>query len=523
MKSFINLLYKLNDGNSSSNVVSALLKYFNRASTKEIIWAISLLKGNRPKRTITPPVLKKLACEQANIPTWLFEMSTKITKDIAETSALIIEKSTHVHSKKTLDQWCIILLELATFQQEMKLVKIIAIWDQTTAEECLLINKLLIGSFRTTIGQLELVEALSIFLKIEKHIIAVRFESDWSPHDESLESLFEKPNPKDHLAKPFPFCFANNFVKQTKKSIDILSFGVEYFRHGLRCQVIKRENSLYIWSKTGQLYTRSFPELLELKSLPFDFVIDGQIICSKENHISDFNRLESRINKKRPTKKILIDIPIMINVFDILEMEQKDFRSFSFEKRRQALNTVFIDIPVTMPMVLNELFYPSTMEECNLLLEKAKEVKAKGILLKNRTSPYLENRNDNWLKWRKDPFKLKTVLLYAQKMNRSSVYNHYSLAVMNKDLLIPIAKLEASLPKKNILEISKWIAKNIVDKFGPVRQVKPSIIINITFEDIAVSTRHKSGVILKSIKMVSWEKEENVEEISHLTEVISFV
>ena len=252
-----------------------------------------------------------------------------------------------------------------------------------------------------------------------------------------------------------------------------------------------------------------------------NFVLDGEILAVKDNQVLNFNELQKRLNRKTLTKKMLLEIPIQVFAYDLLELGGNDLREKPISSRRAMLEELLLnENPENIR--LSELIEFENWEDLNTMRENSREINSEGLMLKQKNSHYHSGRKKgDWWKWKIDPLTIDAVLIYAQKGSgrRSAYYTDYTFAVKNEDKLVTIAKAYSGLTDKEIMEVSKFVNKNAIEKFGPVRTVKPELVFEIAFEGIGFSNRHKSGVALRFPRIVRWRKDKKVDEIDDLEEI----
>ena len=252
-----------------------------------------------------------------------------------------------------------------------------------------------------------------------------------------------------------------------------------------------------------------------------NFVIDGEILAVKDDKVLNFNELQKRLNRKTLTKKMLSEIPIQVFVYDLLELEGTDLREKPIASRRAMLEELLLnENPENIK--LSELIKFENWEDSNQIRENSREINSEGLMLKQKNSHYHSGRKKgDWWKWKIDPLTIDAVLIYAQKGSgrRSAYYTDYTFAVKNEDKLVTIAKAYSGLTDKEIMEVSKFVNKNAIEKFGPVRTVRPELVFEIAFEGIGFSNRHKSGVALRFPRILRWRKDKTVDEIDDIEEI----
>ena len=297
---------------------------------------------------------------------------------------------------------------------------------------------------------------------------------------------------------------------------------VEWKWDGIRGQVIKRNNELYVWSRGEELITDKFPEYNIFKEfLPDGIVLDGEIIPAIDGKPLPFSILQTRIGRKNISKKQLQEAPIHFFVYDLLEYNGEDFRNKSLEDRRAQLEELFTagNIP---GLDLSTTIQFENWSELPGIRERAREMNSEGLMLKRKSSVYQSGRKKgDWWKWKIDPLTIDCVMVYAQKGSgrRSSLYTDYTFAVQDGDRLVTFTKAYSGLTDKEFAQVDNFVKRNSIEKFGPVRTVKPELVFEIAFEGIAASSRHKSGVALRFPRISRWRKDKKLSEINTLDDL----
>ena len=220
-------------------------------------------------------------------------------------------------------------------------------------------------------------------------------------------------------------------------------------------------------------------------------------------------------------KKHLQDAPIAFFAYDILEYEGNDIREWPLEKRRSLLEEIVTKLDHHV-LLLSPVINFSSWEQLAAIRENSREMGSEGIMLKRRSSTYQVGRKvGDWWKWKIDPLVIDAVMIYAQKGHgrRSNLYTDYTFAVKDADKLVSFAKAYSGLTDKEFAEVDSFVKRNSLEKFGPVRTVKPELVFEIAFEGIAASNRHKSGVALRFPRINRWRKDKKPEEINTLDDL----
>jgi DNA ligase-1 len=268
--------------------------------------------------------------------------------------------------------------------------------------------------------------------------------------------------------------------------------------------------------------TEKFPEYQCLNDLlPDGTVLDGEIIPSINGRPLPFALLQTRIGRKNITKKNLQDTPITFFAYDLLEYNYEDWRSKPLSERREKLESILS--PLKSPIIiLSEIVEFAGWEELKEMRSKSREMGAEGFMIKRKSSIYQVGRKvGDWWKWKIEPLLIDAVMIYAEKGSgrRSNLYTAYTFAVRDGEKLIPFTRAYSGLTDKEFNEIDFFVKRNSIEKFGPVRTVKPELVFEIAFEGIAASNRHKSGVALRFPRMNRWRKDKKADEINTLEDL----
>jgi DNA ligase-1 len=231
--------------------------------------------------------------------------------------------------------------------------------------------------------------------------------------------------------------------------------------------------------------------------------------------------LQTRIGRKNVTKKHLQEAPVGFFAYDLMELNGEDTRDWPLSQRREALEELVKQ--VNLPFLrLSPVVSFTNWEELKTIRGQARGINSEGLMLKRKSSAYLTGRRrGDWWKWKIDPLTIDAVMVYAQKGagRRSNLYTDYTFAVRDGDKLVTFTKAYSGLTDKEFAQVDAFVKKNSLEKFGPVRTVKPELVFEIAFEGIAASNRHKSGVALRFPRISRWRKDKKVDEINTLDDL----
>jgi len=521
MKRFVQLIQRLELSNKTNGKIGALIQYFEEADEKDKVWVVALFTGKKPKRPVKAALLKQWTIELTGIPEWLFTESYANVGDLSETIALLLPPAVNA-SDRRLHRWIEDLQDLEGKDDEEKKVFILNAWNQLETNERFVFNKLISGNFRIGVSDKMLVNALAKQSSLESAQITHSIMGKWDPYTMTFDEIINGYHVNTESSWPYPFCLAYALDTEPEKLGNISDWQAEWKWDGIRGQIVKRNGELFVWSRGEELVTAQFPELHFLSDmLPDGTVIDGEILVVKDKAVLPFSTLQQRLNRKTISKKLLEEAPIGFFVYDLLEYEAQDFRAEPLRKRREILEELIKGLN-SETVLLSPIVTCSSWNELAEARMISRNINSEGIMLKNLNSPYHSGRKrGDWWKWKINPYTVDAVMIYAQKGSgrRASFFTDYTFAVRDGENFVTIAKAYSGLTDKEIKEVNSFVTKNAIEKFGPVRTVKPELVFEIAFEGIAESKRHKAGLALRFPRILRWRKDKNVSEINTLQDL----
>jgi DNA ligase-1 len=530
MKAFAQLFLSLDETNKTNEKVKVLKDYFNCVPDTDKMHMLALFTGRKPKRVINATQVRTWATEITNIPIWLFEESYHVVGDLAETIALLMPQNTTSTSNKTLTDWIGELNELSAKTEEERKLWLINSWAMLDTQERFVFNKLLTGSFRVGVSQSLVIKALADITKLDAATLTHRIMGNWMPETYTYEQLVQEQGASDDISRPYPFFLAYPIqeTSEIQKSAgdlksalgDASDWQAEWKWDGIRAQLIKRDGKIFIWSRGEDLATDKFPELHPfLNALPDGTVLDGEILSFQNGQPMPFNVLQTRIGRKNLSKKILEESPVALIAYDCLEYGGDDIRSKTQSERRALLEDLQSETEFPEIFRISALIDFNSWDELATVREQSRAMIAEGIMLKRKSATYQVGRKrGDWWKWKIDPLSVDAVMIYAQKGHgrRADLYTDYTFAVWDGDKLVPFAKAYSGLTDAEINKVDYFVKRNTLEKFGPVRTVKPELVFEIGFEGINKSSRHKSGIALRFPRILRWRQDKPKEEADTL-------
>jgi len=309
-----------------------------------------------------------------------------------------------------------------------------------------------------------------------------------------------------------PLMLAHALEQAEWEAMKLEDFAAEWKWDGVRIQVASKGGVTRLFSRTGDDLGQSFPELLD--HFRFDAVLDGELLVVRKGEVAPFADLQQRLNRKTVTRAMLTKYPAHVRFYDALEIGGEDLRGLPFTARRARLEAWHREYGPPLSDLSEILSFPGK-DELRSQWESTREEGIEGLMLKRRESPYLAGRpRGHWYKWKRAALTADCVLLYAQKGSgkRSSFYSDYTFgAWTEKDgapVLVPVGKAYSGFTDEELVKLDRFIRQNTIERFGPVRSVAAKLVLEIAFDAIQPSGRHKSGIAMRfpRVSRIRWDK-----------------
>ncbi len=532
MREFARLYAELDETTSTTRKLDALQSYFSHAAPENAAWAVYFLAGGKPRQAVPTKLLRQYAIEYAGLDEWLFDESYHAVGDMAETIAHILPPPSR-RSNVGLAEW---------MEQRIGPLRgadpgaikeaLYAAWDELDWRERFLFVKLIGGGFRVGVSRLLVTRALAAIAAVDSKLIAQRLmgwtDNSVRPTATSFLQLIAEQSDEEHKLRggqPYPFFLAHQLQGEPAALGEIDDWQVEWKYDGIRAQLVRRGGQNFLWSRGEDLITERFPELANVR-IPEGTVLDGEVLIWQPgvDAPAPFADLQKRIGRKTLSAKLLSELPAVLCCYDLLEFGGVDLRALPQHERRALMETevAAIDLP---QLRLSPVIRADSWEELASLRSESRERGVEGMMLKARSAQYGVGRTKDvgtWWKWKIDPYTVDAVLIYAQAGSgrRASLYTDYTFAVWDGEggerKLVPFAKAYSGLTDAEIQQVDNAVRKTTIEKFGPVRSVKPTMVFEIGFEGIALSTRHKAGIAVRFPRILRRRFDKPVEEADTL-------
>jgi DNA ligase 1 len=530
MNRFAELIDRLAYEPGRNNKLRLITNYFRVIEDPDRGYALAALTGALSFKHAKPGLIRDLIAERTD-PT-LFALSYDYVGDLSETVALMWPKNSakHLHNNPpppTLAEVVIMLRTLGKTEMPKQLSRWLDDLDEIGRWALL---KLVTGAMRIGISARLAKTAAAALGDKDAHEVELLWPGLTPPYLDLfawLEGRGGKPVNLDPA--PFrPVMLAHAIEDTDFSTLNPADYIAEWKWDGIRVQAVSGRGAQghitsRLYSRSGEDITASFPDLLPSLRLPG--AIDGELLVVREARVQSFNVLQQRLNRKVVSPKLTKDYPVHLRAYDLLADDETDLRDLTFAERRERLKAFIgklddprVDLSPTIAFDSWETLAAARRDPSTAGAGQDAEA-VEGVMLKRRDAPYLPGRpKGQWWKWKRDPHVIDAVLMYAQRGHgkRSSYYSDYTFGVWTgaggDAQLVPVGKAYFGFTDEELLQIDRFVRRNTTEKFGPVRHVvhepDQGLVLEVAFEGLQRSTRHKSGVAMRfpRINRLRWDK-----------------
>ena len=499
MRAFSTLLDRLIYTGSRNAKLKLIGDYLRSTPDPDRGWAMAALAGTLDLPAVKPALIKTLVEERVDPE--LFRMSRSFVGDLAETCALIWVKppgwQDDVDDGLSLNEVVTTLRTVSRSDAPRILANFL---DRLDSPGRFALLKLATGELR-----------IGVSARLAKTALAGAFQLDVDHVEEVWHGLVPPYAPlfdwgmgvsarPTHLDTPVfrPFMLAHGLEDET---IALADYAAEWKWDGIRVQLVHAGGETRLYSRAGDDITRSFPDVAGAFRTPG--VLDGELLVRgtfQGGEAGSFNALQQRLNRKVVSDKALADAPAFVRLYDILFDGAEDVRALPWEQRRARLEA-FVGALDPERFDLSALIEGKSFDDLLELRSQARDTAIEGLMLKRRDSAYVAGRRVGlWYKWKRDPLTADCVVMYAQRGSgrRASFYSDYTFGCWTEDgELLPVGKAYSGITDAELAWLDKFVRNNTVARFGPVREVEKTLVLEIAFDSLHASGRHKSGVAMR--------------------------
>ncbi|MAS11895.1 MAG: ATP-dependent DNA ligase [Nitratireductor sp.] len=514
MRDFANLLDRLVLTPSRNGKIRLLTDHFSAVRDPDRGYALAALTGGLDFPAVKPAMLRTLIGERMD--EVLFAYSYDYVGDLAETISLVWPSTPGEETPPPLSEIVEMLSTLGRAEAPSVMARLL---DRLDPSARFALIKLATGGLRIGVSARLAKQALATFGNKDVGEI----EELWHGLEPPYEPLFawlegEAQKPVSNAKALFrPVMLAHPVGDGELSKLDPADYVAEWKWDGIRVQAVCEDGVKRLYSRTGDDISGAFPDLLS--SFEAEMTLDGELLVGNpDTRTGTFSDLQQRLNRKTVSKKMLGEYPVFLRCYDLLQAEGEDLRGLPFIQRRAALQERISGLSQDR-FDLSPLVDFTNWEELDAKRRAPPHPVIEGVMLKRRDSSYVPGRPKGpWFKWKRDPFIIDAVLLYAQRGHgkRSSYYSDYTFGVWtgpeDAPELVPVGKAYFGFTDEELKQIDKYVRDNTIERFGPVRSVRAErdhgLVLEVAFEGLNRSTRHKSGVAMRfpRISRLRWDK-----------------
>ncbi|AYG58453.1 cisplatin damage response ATP-dependent DNA ligase [Rhizobium jaguaris] len=536
MKAFADLLDRLVLTPSRNGKLKLLTDYFRDTPDPDRGYGLAAIAGTLEVRNVKPAMLRDLVLERMD--EVLFRYSYDYVGDLAETISLVWDKESDIvrpvgEQPKLGDvvrrMNALGRTEVRSFVRDLL--------DRLDTSGRFAFLKLATGALRIGVSARLAKQALAELSRKD----VTEIETLWHGLQPPYESLFqwlEGKGDKPVLATPAIFhsvMLANPVEPGDLSGLDPLDYAAEWKWDGIRVQLSRAGATSKLYSRSGDDISGAFPDIVDAVS--FEGVVDGELLIGgtarSNSPTRTFSDLQQRLNRKTVTAKMLEDYPAFIRAYDLLFDGEEDVRARGFLDRRERLMEIIEAAPHDR-FDLSPLVDFTSWEELDQLRSSPPDPVIEGVMIKRRDSAYLAGRAKGpWFKWKRNPYNVDAVLMYAQRGHgkRSSYYSDFTFGVWSMtpegEQLVPVGKAYFGFTDAELEVLDKFVRNNTIDRFGPVRAVRADrdfgFVLEVAFEGINRSTRHKSGVAMRFPRIARLRPDKPPYEADRLESLVALI
>jgi DNA ligase 1 len=477
--------------------IALLRRYFATQPDPDRGFALAALTGELAFQAAKPALIRGLA--EARTDPVLFEWSYDYVGDLADTVALMWPAAPTNAPPPTMTE----VIQTLIASPKSDLPGIVAGWlDASNASGRYALLKLITGGLR--VGASARLAKVALSELAGGRIAPDEIEEVWhgltppyAPLFAWLEDRGPRPDPAGAPVFRSPM-LAHPLEPSDLAALDPAAFRAEWKWDGIRVQLVAVPGGRRVFSRGADDISAGFPEIIE--AMDFHAVLDGELLVMRDGVVAPFADLQQRLGRKVVGAKMLKAFPAWVRLYDILFDAGVDVRALPFDERRARLEQWFARArPARMD--LSAMIPFDSTADLAALRDGARAAAIEGLMLKRADSAYVPGRPKGlWWKWKRNPLTIDAVMMYAQRGHgkRSSYYSDYTFGLWRDDgALVPVGKAYSGFTDAELLMLDRWVREHTTNRFGPVREVEPGLVLEIAFDAAQLSNRHKSGVALR--------------------------
>ena len=521
MKAFAALIDRLIYTRSRNSKLALIADYLTHTPDPDRGWAIAALTESLDFPAVKSAMVRALLATRVDEE--LFRLSRHFVGDTAETAALLWPDAPEAQADLTVSA----AVEALAAATRVTAPEILAsLLDRLDAHGRYALLKLALGGMRVGVSARLAKQAFAQAFDVPVDDVEELWHAIAPPYAQLFawgEGRAERPDLKD-VAFFRPFMLAHPLEDAT---VDLADYAAEWKWDGIRVQIVHGGGLTRIYSRGGEEISAAFPELVA--AFDQDAVIDGELLVrgdAQGGEAASFNALQQRLGRKTVSKKMLAESPAFVRVYDLLAVDGNDLRPLPWTERRRQLEA-FVPRLADSHFDLSQVIDAIDFGDLATRRAGARDAAIEGVMLKRRDAPYVAGRRAGlWYKWKRDPLTADCVMMYAQRGNgrRASFYSDYTFGCWSEDgELLPVGKAYSGFTDEELKWLDKFVRDNTLNRFGPVREVEKSMVLEVAFDSIHSSKRHKSGLAMRFPRISRIRRDKPAEEADRIATLQAMV
>ncbi|MGL3819756.1 cisplatin damage response ATP-dependent DNA ligase [Sphingopyxis sp. R3-92] len=521
MKRFAALIDRLVYTRSRNTKLALIADYLKHTPDPDRGWAIAALTESLDFPAVKSAMVRALLATRVDEE--LFRLSRHFVGDTAETAALLWPDAPGPKDDLSV---AAAVDALASASRSDAPAAVASLLDRLDADGRYALLKLALGGMRVGVSARLAKQAFAQAFDVPVDDVEELWHAIPPPYAPLFawgEGRAERPDLK-HVAFFRPFMLAHPLEEE---SVDLADYAAEWKWDGIRVQIVHGGGETRIYSRGGEEISGAFPELVA--AFDQDAVIDGELLVRGEaqgGQAASFNALQQRLGRKTVSKKMLADYPAFVRVYDLLGLDGNDLRGLPWTERRRQLEA-FVPRLADSHFDLSQLIEAKDWDDLAERRAGARDAAIEGVMLKRRDAPYVAGRRAGlWYKWKRDPLTADCVMMYAQRGNgrRASFYSDYTFGCWNEaGELLPVGKAYSGFTDEELKWLDKFVRDHTLNRFGPVREVEKSLVLEVAFDSIHASKRHKSGLAMRFPRIARIRRDKPAEEADRIATLLAMV
>ena len=501
---------------SSTNTKAAILKhYIATTPDPDRGWAIAAIAGTLRFDFFKRNTVKKLMLERVDEA--LFAMSYDYVGEMSETVAHLWPDNDVADTP--LPSLAEVVDTFRTVKRNEVSAHLQHYLDMMTASQRWALIKLGTRGLRIGMSARSVKQVLAEYGDKDSQEVEALWHGVEPPYTELLawlEGRAAKPDISDRVTF-HPVMLAHPVEDKVLENWHARDWQVEHKFDGIRVQLVSTPAGKALFSRTGDDISHAFPDLLE--SIDSHLTVDGELLVIHGDEgnvpkVDTFNALQQRLNKKKPSQALMQKLPAGMIVYDAMHLNGSALTQQALKDRRNALEQWFNDSPCPRLYLSDTLEADSAAALRTLHEQASDDLAVEGLMIKRAAGKYIPGRpKGEWYKWKRDPLFVDAVVMYAQRGhgNRSSYYSDFTFGAWQDGTLLPIGKAYSGFTDEELKKLDNWVRRNAVGRFGPVREVEKALVVEVAFDAVHPSKRHKSGIALRFPRFhrIRWDKPAN--------------